>query len=54
MSVKIDSVATEVIEAILRRGNDAVVRRKKDGYIIMEESKKTQYDSCPIGGKKGQ
>lgn len=54
MSVKIDNVATEVIEAILRRGNDAVVRRKKDGYIILEESKKIQYDACLIGDKQGQ
>lgn len=52
--MKIDSVAAEVIEAILRRGNDAVVRRKKDGFVILEESKKIQYDANPIGGKQGQ
>ncbi len=54
MIVKLDSVATEVIEAILMRGNDAVVRRRKDGFIILEESKKIQYDASPIGGKQGQ
>lgn len=35
----------QAIEAILRRGNDAVVRRKGDGYIILEEKKKIVYRS---------
>jgi len=31
------------IEAILRRGNDAEVRRKGDGYVVLEVKKKIQY-----------
>lgn len=52
--VKLDDSAKEVIEAILKRGNDAVVRRKKDGFIILEESKKIKYDACSIGSEERQ
>lgn len=31
------------IEAILQRGNDAEVRRKGDGYVVLEVKKKIQY-----------
>ena len=54
MSVEIDRVAIEVIQAILIRGNDAVVRRKKDGIVILEDSRKIQYDASQIGGKQRQ
>ena len=54
MNLEIDSKAIEIVQAILQRGNDAVIRRKKDGFIILEESKKITYDASLIGGKQGQ
>ena len=33
------------IEAILKRGNDAEVRRKGDGVIVLEVQKKIKYQS---------
>lgn len=35
----------QAIEAILRRGNNAEVRRKGDGVIILEVQKKIKYQS---------
>ena len=54
MKVEINNDAIMVMQAILNRGNDVLIRRKKDGIVIMEESKKIQYDASLIGGKKGQ
>lgn len=35
----------EAIEAILKRGNDAEVRRKGDGYIVLEVKKTIKYST---------
>ena len=37
--------AAQVIEAILKRGNDAEIRRKGSGYIILEVKKTTRYEA---------
>lgn len=42
---QIDMNAWAVIKEIIRRGNDAVVRKKDDGYIVMEDKKTIQYRS---------
>lgn len=34
-----DNEAIKAIEAIIKRGNDAEVRRKGDGYIVLEVKK---------------
>lgn len=34
-----DEKTMQVIEAILKRGNDVEVRRKGDGYIVLEVKK---------------
>lgn len=34
-----DEKAIHTIEAILKRGNDAEIRRKGDGYIVLEVKK---------------
>lgn len=47
MIVKVDGNAVAAIEAILKRGNNAIVRRKGDGVIIMEEKRKTVYQPSP-------
>ena len=35
----------KAIEAILERGNDAVVRRKGDGVIVLEEKRTIKYST---------
>lgn len=37
--------AMAVIKEILRRGNDAVVRKKGDGVIVLEEKKTIRYSA---------
>lgn len=44
MIVKVDENAREAIEAILKRGNNAIVRRKGGSVIVMEEKRKTVYN----------
>lgn len=41
----IDNEFIQVIEAILKRGNNAEVRRKGDGVIVLEVQKKIKYQS---------
>lgn len=40
-----DEKAIQVIEAILQRGNDAVIRRKGGGVIVLEEKKTIKYST---------
>ena len=35
----------QAIEAILKRGNNAEVRRKGDGVVVMEVQKKIKYQT---------
>lgn len=35
--------AIKTVQAILKRGNDAEIRRKGDGYIVLEVRKKICY-----------
>lgn len=41
----IDNEAIQAIEAILKRGNNAEVRRKGDGVIVLEVQMKIKYQS---------
>lgn len=41
----IDNKIIQAIEAILKRGNNAEVRRKGDGVIVLEVQKKIKYKS---------
>ena len=47
MVVKLDDSAKAAVEAILKRGNDAIIRRKGDRVIVLEEKRKTVYDPSP-------
>ena len=38
-----DDKLMQAIEAIIRRGNDAEIRRKVDGYIVLEGKKTIKY-----------
>lgn len=40
-----DEKAWSIIKAILDRGNDAIIRKKESGFLIIEEKKKTVYRS---------
>ena len=40
-----DEKAWAIIKAIIQKGNDAVVRKKGDGYIILEDKRTIQYKS---------
>lgn len=51
---KIDAGSTTAIETILKRGNAAVVKRKGDGIVVLEEIRKRAYDLRPIAGGEGQ
>lgn len=42
---KIDEKAIKIIEEIIKRGNDAVVKKKGNGYIVMEEKKTIKYST---------
>ena len=43
MILKIDEKAIAVIEEILKRGNDVLVKRSKDGIVIIEQKKTIRY-----------
>ena len=45
--VKVDGNAVAAIELILKRCNNAIVRRKGDGVVVMEEKRKTVYEPSP-------
>ena len=38
-----DEEAVETVKTILKRGGDVEIRRKGDGYIILEVTKKIKY-----------
>lgn len=41
----IDNEVIQAIEAILKRGNNAEVRRKGDGVVVLEVQKKIKHQS---------
>ena len=49
MAVKIDDNVKTAVETILRRGNDAVIRKKGDGVVVLEEKRKIVYSPSPKG-----
>lgn len=40
-----DDKLMQAIEAIIRHGNDAEIRRKGDGYIVLEVKKTIKYST---------
>lgn len=40
-----DDKLMQTIEAIIRRGNDVEIRRKCDGYIVLEVKKTIKYST---------
>lgn len=41
----LDREAIQAIEAIIKRGNDAEIRRKGDGYIVLEVKKTIKHST---------
>lgn len=42
---KLDEKAVETVENILRHGGDVEIRRRGDGYIVQEVTKKIKYSA---------
>ena len=40
-----DLKAWTIIKEIIQRGNDAVVRKKGDGYIILEDKREIKFQA---------
>ena len=38
-----DEKAWAIIKAIISKGNDAVVRKKGDGYIVLEDKREIKF-----------
>lgn len=52
--ILLDKKTVEAIEAILKRGNDAKVRRKGGGYVVIELKETIKYSPPPIVAGEGQ
>lgn len=49
-----DKQTISAIEAILKRGNDAKVRRKGNGVVVIEIKETIKYSPPPIVAGEGQ
>lgn len=49
-----DEMTRRTIDAILARGNDAKVRRKGNGYVVVEVKETIKYSPPPIVAGEGQ
>ncbi len=49
-----DEKTIKSIEDIIKRGNDAKVRRKGGGYVVVEVKETIKYSPPPIGAGEGQ
>lgn len=49
-----DEKTIQAIEAILKRGGDAKVRRKGSGYVVLEVKETIKYSPPPIVAREGQ
>lgn len=47
MGVQLDDAARAAILKILNRGNNAIVRRKGNTVVVLEEKRKTVYEPSP-------
>lgn len=54
MILKMDENTIRTIEAILKRGNDAKVRRKGGGYVVIEIKETIKYSPPAIVAGEGQ
>ena len=40
-----DEKAWAIIKAIITKGNDAIVRKKGDGYIVLEDKREIKFQA---------
>ena len=40
-----DKKAWAIIQAIIAKGNDAIVRKKGDGYIVLEDKREIKFQA---------
>ena len=52
--ILLDQKTIEAIEAILKRGDDAKVRRKGSGCVVIEMKETIKYNPSPIAAREGQ
>ncbi len=52
--LKMDKKTIEIIESIIKRGNDAKIRRKGNGYVVVEVKETIKYSPPPIVTREGQ
>lgn len=45
VKINMDEKAWAIIKAIIQRGNDAVVRKKGDGYIVLEDKREIKFQA---------
>ena len=51
--MRISESAIQAIETILKRGNDAVVYRNKDGVVVAEQTRQIKYRTVQSSGRQG-
>lgn len=49
-----DEKIIKTIEAIMKRGNDVKIRRKRSGYVVIEVKETIKYSPPPIVTGEGQ
>lgn len=49
--VILDSNVAKAISDILNNGNDAIIRKKGNGIVVLEDSRKIKHDTSVIGRK---
>lgn len=54
MENDMDAKTIQTIESILKRGNDAKVRRKGGGYVVIEIKETIKSSPSPIVAREGQ
>ena len=45
VKINMDEKAWAIIKAIIQRGNDAVVRKRGDGYIVLEDKREIKFQT---------
>ena len=53
MIVRLEPAAFRAIEDVLKRGNNAIVKRNKDGVVICENIQKTIYRTAQRDERDG-
>lgn len=45
VKINMDEKAWAIIKAIIAKGNDAIVRKKGDGYIVLEDKREIKFQA---------